>query len=73
MKHKVIVGLNYPVLGEEKRAEPGECVDDLPEKSIPWLLRQGCISECGYCECEIEGEVKTDGIRPRQVRQGDDQ
>lgn len=27
----------------EKRAEPGEVVNDLPAHSIPWLVEQGMI------------------------------
>jgi hypothetical protein len=42
-----VVGLDYRPEGadEEKRAEPGAVVDDLPEKSIRWLLRDGLIEE----------------------------
>ncbi|MBT9176900.1 MAG: hypothetical protein DDT20_01225 [Firmicutes bacterium] len=39
-KYKVLVGINYP---PDRRAEPGEIVDDLPVKSEAWLLEQGCI------------------------------
>lgn len=45
MKYRVLTGLDYPVKGEYKRAEPGDIVDDIPEKSIGWLLRQGHIEE----------------------------
>lgn len=38
-------GINYEVDGVEKRAEPDELVDDLPEKAIGWLLEQGHIDE----------------------------
>lgn len=34
-----MVGLDY----KGKRAEPGEVVKDLPDKSVPWLLKQGLI------------------------------
>lgn len=36
-----LVGLNYG--DPEKRAEAGEEVSDLPDESIPWLIKQGCI------------------------------
>ena len=47
--YKVIVGLNYPAKGGEKRAEPEDVVTDLPPKSLPWLL------EGGYVE-PVEGD-----------------
>ena len=37
----VNVGIDYP---PEKRAEPGDVVSDIPDKSIPWLLREGIIT-----------------------------
>lgn len=41
--YEVLVGLDYVTPRGPRRAEPGEVVDDLPEKSLPWLLEQGCI------------------------------
>lgn len=38
--YKVLVGIDYP---PEKRAEPGDVVDDIPEESARWLLKQGLI------------------------------
>ncbi|MGC5330993.1 hypothetical protein [Micromonospora sp. DT62] len=47
-KYRVLVGLNYPTKGnKEKRAEPGQSVSDLPEKSIPELIDLGYIEEVG--------------------------
>lgn len=44
-RFRVHTGLNYPGAdGEEKRAEPGAIVDDLPARSLPWLLEQGHIT-----------------------------
>ena len=58
MKHIAKVGLTYPVgntniarakrgdmdkVTEWKHVEPGEVVDDIPEVSVPWLLRAGRI------------------------------
>ena len=40
---EVVTGLNYPGKGGDKRAEPGDVVDDLPAKSIEWLLADGHI------------------------------
>jgi hypothetical protein len=41
--YEVLNGLNYPIKGGEKRAEPGDVVTDLPAKSIDWLLDRGHI------------------------------
>lgn len=41
--YRVLVGLNYPAAGLDKRAEPGDIVTDLPAKSITWLLADGYI------------------------------
>lgn len=39
-------GINYPsgVKGEEKRAEAGETVDDIPERDARWLEKDGHIA-----------------------------
>lgn len=37
--HKVLVGVEY----NGKRVEPGTVVDDIPAKSVGWLLEQGII------------------------------
>lgn len=38
--YRVLVGLDYP---PDRRAEPGDVVEDLPGKSIKWLTDQGLI------------------------------
>jgi hypothetical protein len=40
-RYRVLVGLSW----DEERAEPGEVRDDIPAKSLTWLLEQGCIEE----------------------------
>lgn len=45
MRYLVKNGLDYSAKGEPKRAEPGDVVDDLPAKSVGWLLKQGHIEE----------------------------
>lgn len=45
MKYRVLTGLNWGSGKEERRVEPGEVVDDIPAKSLPWLLAQGLIAE----------------------------
>lgn len=42
MPYKVLTGLSYP---PNKRAEVGDVIDDLPSKSIKWLLDKGSIEE----------------------------
>lgn len=39
-KYRVLIGIDYP---PNRRAEVGEIVEDLPAKSIPWLLKDGHI------------------------------
>lgn len=44
---KVRTGINYrPGAGKaEKRAEPGDTVDDIPKKAAEWMLRDGLIEK----------------------------
>lgn len=45
--YRVLVGLSYPPDGadDERRAEPGDVVTDLPAWSVDWLLAGGSIAE----------------------------
>ena len=58
--YRVLKGLTYPVgeanikrakagkmdaVTEWKRAEVGDEVDDIPEVSLPWLLKTGSVEE----------------------------
>jgi hypothetical protein len=58
--YKVLAGLDYSVKGSPQRAEVGDVVDDLPFKSVPWLLKQGAIEE-----------VTTDGVHAQQAEPRD--
>lgn len=40
-KHRVLVGINYPP--GNKRAEPGDIVDDLPAYAVSKLVNAGVI------------------------------
>lgn len=60
MKYRVKTGLSWGMGTEAKRAEPGEVRDDIPAKSLHWLLAQGMIEPV-----EEEKGGKTDGIRSR--------
>lgn len=41
-KYRVLAGLDYP---PDRRAEPGDVVDDLVPSSIGWLVKGGYIKE----------------------------
>ncbi|UBU11604.1 hypothetical protein [Nonomuraea gerenzanensis] len=60
-QYRVLAGLDYPARGRggERRAEPGEVVEDLPKTSVAWLLEQGAIEE-----------VTDDGVRTQQAGPG---
>ncbi len=40
-RYRVLVGITYDE--DRKRAEPGAIVDDIPAKSIGWLVKQRII------------------------------
>lgn len=42
MPYLVLTGLSYP---PDKRAEVGDIVDDLPSKSVQWLINDGHVEE----------------------------
>lgn len=47
-RYQVFVGINYLPNGKgdkEKRAEPGDVVDDLPASVVPHWLKRGVIGE----------------------------
>lgn len=44
-KYKVLVGLNYPP--NNRRAEVGDVVTDLPDFAVSKLLKAGVIEEVG--------------------------
>lgn len=46
--YRALVGLQYPdpkKPGSEKRIEAGTVTDDIPPKSLPWLLSSKAIEE----------------------------
>lgn len=47
--YRALTGLDYP---PDRRIEAGEVADDIPSKSIKWLLDQGLIEP-------VEGSVKS--------------
>lgn len=56
--YRVLTGIDYP---PGKRAEAGSVVDDLPGKSVKWLV------DCGAIE-KIDGKAsKTKAVEPVEV------
>jgi hypothetical protein len=50
--YAVVVGIDYKTPLGEKRANPGDRVDDIPAKSVRWLLEQGAITEISKRKAE---------------------
>lgn len=46
-QYRALVGLEYP---PNRRVEAGTVVDDIPGKSVKWLLDQGLIEAAGKAE-----------------------
>lgn len=40
-QYRVNVGIDY----DGKRAEPGDVINDLPARSVKWMLEQGIVEE----------------------------
>lgn len=57
-KYRALVGLNYP---PAKRAEAGDVVSDLPEKSIKWLIKAGKIEKVGSAPPPPPADKTKDG------------
>lgn len=75
-KYRVLTGMNYRPKGakNEVRREPGEIIDDIPAKSIKWLLEQGHLEpvkdEGGTLQPGVT-MVRGDEAEPMQDRLGD--
>lgn len=52
-QYRVLVGLDYP---PDRRVEAGHIVDDLPGKSVKWLLEQGLIEPAGKSEAKQDAK-----------------
>lgn len=66
-QYRVNVGIDYA----GRRAEPGDLVDDIPTRSVKWLLEQGIIEEA----TKPAAPVKTESEPPKSPtpkRKGDD-
>lgn len=62
--YKVLTGIDY----SGKRAEAGDVISDLPNRSVSWLLEQGIIEK-------IEGNTSkpTTKREPESPIQGDEE
>lgn len=52
-QYRVLTGLDYP---PDRRVEAGQIVDDLPGKSVKWLLEQGLIEAAGKPEAKQDAK-----------------
>ena len=53
--YKVLTGIDYA----GKRAEPGDVISDLPNRSIAWLLDQGIVEKNENEKPPIKSEPKS--------------
>lgn len=62
--YKVLTGIDYA----GKRAEPGDVISDLPNRSVSWLLEQGIVEK-------IEGNTPKPPSKrePESPESGDDE
>lgn len=70
-KYLVKNGLDYDVDGEPRRAEPDDVVDDLPPKSVSWLLDRGHIEEYAEPEPAKTAAPKKTAAKTAQKPEGD--
>lgn len=59
-QYRVNVGIDYA----GRRAEPGDLVDDIPTRSVKWLLEQGIIEEAA----KTPAPVKTESEPPKSPK-----
>jgi len=64
-QYKVNVGIDYA----GRRAEPGDIIDDLPARSVKWLLEQGIVEETTNPEPKTKSEPPKS---PKPKSKGDD-
>jgi hypothetical protein len=55
--YRVLIGIDYA----GKRVEPGTVVDDLPSKSVAWLVAQGVVEK-------MDATVKAADPAPEPVK-----
>lgn len=70
-KYRVLSGIDYP---PNKRAEAGDVVDDLPPKSIKWLLDSNIIEPADKATADLKvveyDEDAKDGDGDGMVQEG---
>lgn len=66
--YRVLVGIDYA----GKRVEPGAVVDDLPSKSVPWLVAQGIVEKAdATAPAPTPEPVKPPKREPQSPSKGD--
>lgn len=60
-QYRALVGLEYP---PDRRVEAGQIVDDLPGKSVKWLLEQGLIEPANGKPADSKKDAKPDFAAP---------
>lgn len=66
--YRVLVGIDYA----GKRVEPGAVVDDLPSKSVSWLVAQGIVEKAdATAPAPAPEPVKPPKREPQSPSKGD--
>lgn len=66
--YRVLVGIDYA----GKRVEPGTVVDDLPSKSVSWLVAQGIVEKAdATAPAPAPEPVKPPKREPQSPSKGD--
>jgi len=60
--YRVLIGIDYA----GKRVEPGTVVDDLPPKSVSWLVAQGVIEKADVSVAADAAPKPVEPIKPRE-------
>jgi hypothetical protein len=60
--YRVLIGLDYA----GKRVEPGTVVDDLPSKSVSWLVAQGVIEKADASVTANAAPKPVEPVKPRE-------
>lgn len=60
--YRVLVGIDYA----GKRVEPGSLVDDLPTKSVSWLVAQGVVEKTDHDKTVNATPESVKPIQPRE-------
>jgi hypothetical protein len=65
-KFLVKQGINYP---PNKRAEPGDVVDDLPKESLAWLKRDGVVEDVSALKPAELRDARAEAVAAAEARE----